>query len=182
MPITYINRKEDTYYLNEGKTKTGKPKYYFSKKDKGNLVDSIPDGYEIYENPNAQIFLRRKMQTSIIKEELEIVKLELKTNKELQHYIVDIKDNRIIIYTAEDSFSGIKNEFSKLFPLDKIGKVKKVLERSLHYMPMLQFILDNKKTRNFIVKRYCFKGSIDDWIFLDSSTELKLLGKKYCKH
>jgi len=32
--ITYINRKKETYYLLIGKTKTGKPKYYFSKKEK----------------------------------------------------------------------------------------------------------------------------------------------------
>ncbi len=47
---------------------------------------------------------------------------------------------------------------------------------------MLQFTLDDKETRNFIVQRYCFKGSIDDWIFLDVSTNLKLLAKKYCTH
>ena len=182
MPKTYINRKEDTYYLHEGKTRTCKPKYYFSKKDNGDLVDSIPAGYEIYENPNAQVFLRRKMQTPIIKEELEIVKLELKTNKELQHYIVDIKNNGIIIYIAEDTFNGLKTEFSELFPFAKIDKVQKILEKSLRYMPMLQFTLDDKETRNFIVQRYCFKGSIDDWIFLDVSTNLKLLAKKYCTH
>ncbi|KKM87650.1 hypothetical protein LCGC14_1266760 [marine sediment metagenome] len=56
MLVTYINRKEDIYYLHKGKTKTGKPKYFFSKKRNGDLVEKIPDGYEIYENPNAQVF------------------------------------------------------------------------------------------------------------------------------
>lgn len=59
MAIKYINRREDTYYLHEGKTKTGKPKYFFSMKKDGVLVDPILAGYEIYENPNAQVFLRR---------------------------------------------------------------------------------------------------------------------------
>ena len=58
MAIEYINRKGDTYYLHERKTKTGKPKYHFSMKKDGELVESIPHGYEIYENPNAQVFLR----------------------------------------------------------------------------------------------------------------------------
>ena len=40
MPATYINRKEDIYYLHKGKTKTGKPKYFFSKKRNGNLVEN----------------------------------------------------------------------------------------------------------------------------------------------
>ena len=59
MPITYTNAKEKMYYLHQGTTKTGKPKYYFSTKPEGTLAASIPDGFEIYENPNAQVFLRR---------------------------------------------------------------------------------------------------------------------------
>ena len=61
MPVTYNNRKNKTYYLHEGKTKTGKTRYYLSMKTNGQLVDEIPDGYEIYEHPsNAQVFLRKK--------------------------------------------------------------------------------------------------------------------------
>ena len=56
MTITYTNRSLQTYYLHQGTTKTGKPKYFFSKKSEGNLVEQIPDGFEIYENPNAQVF------------------------------------------------------------------------------------------------------------------------------
>jgi hypothetical protein len=59
MSIQYINRKEQIYYLHQGITKTGKPKYFFSMKAEGNVLEAIPDGYEIYENPNAQVFLRK---------------------------------------------------------------------------------------------------------------------------
>jgi hypothetical protein len=65
MAIEHINRKGKTYYLHEGKTKTGKPKYFFSMKSEGNLVNKMPEGYEIYENPNAQVFLR-KIQPQIV--------------------------------------------------------------------------------------------------------------------
>lgn len=58
MPIQYLNRNSDTYFLHGGKTKTGKPRWFFSKKIEGNLEESIPAGYEIYENHNAQVFLR----------------------------------------------------------------------------------------------------------------------------
>ncbi len=61
MPVTYTNKSKKTYYLHHGKTKTGKPRYHFSMKDKGNLMEKIPEGYEIYEHPsNAQVFLRKK--------------------------------------------------------------------------------------------------------------------------
>ena len=59
MPITHTNAKGKTYYLHQGTTKTGKPKYYFSMESGGPLADAIPEGFEMYENPNAQVFLRR---------------------------------------------------------------------------------------------------------------------------
>jgi len=70
MPITYINRKQKTFYLHQGKTKTGKSKYHFSMKAEGDLEDAIPEGFEIYENPNAQVFLRKIPPKLITDQEL----------------------------------------------------------------------------------------------------------------
>ena len=57
MPITHTNAKGQTFSLHQGTTKTGKPKYYFAMQSDGVLANTIPQGYEIYENPNAQVFL-----------------------------------------------------------------------------------------------------------------------------
>lgn len=78
MAVEYVNRKGRKYYLHEGKTKTGKPKYFFSMKPEGNLVNVIPEGYEIYENPNAQVFLRKVSPQIITPEEVETVKAGVK--------------------------------------------------------------------------------------------------------
>ena len=43
MPITHVNAKGQTYYLHQGMTKTGKPKYHFAMKSEGTLAASIPD-------------------------------------------------------------------------------------------------------------------------------------------
>ena len=51
MPVTHVNRKRDTYYLHAGKTKTGKPKYWFSKSTEGDLVESIPEGVRDLREP-----------------------------------------------------------------------------------------------------------------------------------
>ena len=50
MAVKHVNRKGRTFYLHQTKTKTGKPKYFFSMKGEGGLVESIPEGFEIYEN------------------------------------------------------------------------------------------------------------------------------------
>src|SRR4030095_12443088 len=59
VPITHTNAKGKTSYLHEGTTKTGKPKYYCSMESEGHLAEDIPVEFESYENPNAQVFLRR---------------------------------------------------------------------------------------------------------------------------
>lgn len=61
MAVTHVNRYRDTYHLHVGRTKAGKPKYWFAKNTDGDLADSIPDGYEVYENPDAQVFLRKSL-------------------------------------------------------------------------------------------------------------------------
>jgi len=57
MNIEYTSRSGKLYYLHIGKTKKGNDKYFFSSELNGNLAQSIPKGYEIYENVNAQVFL-----------------------------------------------------------------------------------------------------------------------------
>src|SRR5262245_38717623 len=73
VPITYTNAKGKTYYLHQGTTKTGKPKYHFSMQSVGTLAESIPVGFELYENPNAQVFLRRIPPRIITDEERQVV-------------------------------------------------------------------------------------------------------------
>ncbi len=41
MPVMYTNRKGMTYYLCQGKTASGKPRYYFTSRNEGNLADSL---------------------------------------------------------------------------------------------------------------------------------------------
>jgi hypothetical protein len=56
-----------------------------------------------------------------------------------------------------------------------------VLRGVIHYSPMLQFILEEKEQRLFTAQRYCFRGSIDDWIDIDHGT-LATLVRTYVKH
>ena len=37
------------------------------------------------------------------------------------------------------------------------------------FTPMMRFVLAVKEERTFYTERYCFVGSIDDWIYLGSS-------------
>jgi hypothetical protein len=47
-PVSYTNRRDQTYYLHRSTSKTGRPSYHFSMKRDGELAETVPEGYEIY--------------------------------------------------------------------------------------------------------------------------------------
>ena len=140
MTMMHTNRKGKTYYLHQGITKKGNPKCFFALRDEGDLVETIPPGYEIYENPNAQVFLRRIRPQIVTDEEVAIVKSGMQHYCRLERFIIDVKKNSIIIYTPDQDVDLL---VETLDTLRKPGgrSAKAVVEKFLTYSPMLQFIL-----------------------------------------
>jgi hypothetical protein len=176
MPVTHVNRKRDTYYLHAGKTKTGKPRYWFSTKADGDLVESIPKGYEVYENPDAQVFLRKIVPQLITAAEVAVVEEGLKRFAPGQNCIVDVQREQIVVYHAERIAFNLEGFGFGLTGLPALTQ---------RYMKVMRFTLAHKKKRTFRVQRWCFRGSIDRWInLLDSRSEGELadLVKRFCPH
>lgn len=182
MAITYVNRKQSTYYLHEGKTKTGKPKYFFSMKAEGTLVETIPDGYQIYENPNGQVFLRKIQPQLITDEELAVVQKGMKACSTVQRFLIDVKKETISIFTPDQDIARL----AAMITPSALGRsnqaVEQILERSLNYSSDLRFVLIDKEKRLFQAERYCYLGSIDDWIEIGPTDTLQKLVKTYVKH
>ena len=182
MPITYTNAKEKMYYLHQGTTKTGKPKYYFSTQPEGTLAASIPAGFEIYENPNAQVFLRRILPKLITDEERQVVEDGMRQYAEVQDYKIDVKGHAIVVYTADQDIETLADVFKERYAGPAANtQLRTLLRQGIHYAPMLQFLLDDEKRRTFTAQRYCFRGSIDDWIDIGYGP-LTTLVKRYVKH
>ena len=55
-------------------------------------------------------------------------------------------------------------------------------ERFAHYQPVLRFILADAERRWFAPERYCFRGSVDDWISIGLAEPIDKLAAKYLKH
>ena len=108
MAVEYTNRKHKIYYLHEGKTKKGNPKYYFSPKKDGNLIDKIPSGYEIYEHPsNGMVLLCKKQPLLIADTERRIVQKYLKKIKSHYRYLIDIRGNTLTIFESIAAIEAI---------------------------------------------------------------------------
>ena len=172
MPIIHKNCHGDTYYLHEGKTKTGKPKYYVAKKSEGNLAEAIPDGYEIYEQPGGRVYFRKIQKTPILPHELKYVQDKIAP-------LVDQEDE--VRYTCLSSF-GLPSSalYRTRFEAEIRGKEIIIYQVRHDAMPIMKFELLNEETRKYCTHRWCFIGSIDDWINIGSSGQLRNLVDKYC--
>ncbi|UCE06051.1 MAG: hypothetical protein JSW07_21090, partial [bacterium] len=172
MPVHYINRKGQTYYLHHKETKTGRQNYFFSMSKEGKLVEEIPKGYEIYENPNSRVFLR-KIKPKIIKDsEKSIVENGLKKFSDLKFYVVDIKGNTISIFTPDQDIDGLIEIMKSGSILPVKSNIEQVLGNVATYSPSMQFVLIDEEKRIFITKRFCYLGSVDDWIEIGEPDKL----------
>lgn len=190
MSVEYSNRVGKKYFLREGKTKTGKPRYFFSSKQngKGNTTKSLPEGYEIYEHPeNAQVFLRKIQPRLITELEEQFVKNSLSSLNNTKRYLLDCKGKILTIYESNVDTENLKDIFGGLLsglPTrsgittdDAMTALANISDQ--HYTAMLRFSLEDKEKRKFVAERFCFRGSIDDWIYLSGPDNFRDIVKKH---
>lgn len=182
MPVSYKNRKGVTYYLCQGQTKTGKPRYYFAREPKEDSPAQVPEGYRISESVNGKVSLVIVRPQIIFSEELAIVEKAIRRHPKSEDYRVDIKKNQIVVYEREGpDMDSFVESFSKigLFPADEVRrKVSKILIEDAHYRPILRFTLEGPKERTFKVERWSFLGGIDDWIDIGQFGKLDELANR----
>lgn len=198
-PVTHVNRKGDTCYLHSRKNKKGNATYHFSKKEEGTLVHAIPDGFEIYEDPDARVYLRRIPDKVITDMEEALVNSAVKAAG-FSDFIVEAKKNAITVFLSDlgeewwlellDTMGlpsiplpeglDIRKLLSK-FPIFR-EPPEELLKKIQSYTPMMRFVLKDPVKREFDVERMCFSGSIDDWIYVDGPDDLKRLVNRYCRH
>lgn len=187
MAFEYSNRVGTIYYLLKGTTKKGNPRYFFSRSPdgKGTPIDAVPDGYEVYEHPeNAQVFLRKIKPQAISDLELHLVEKSVKALKRsARRYLVDRKDTIITIYESCTDFERVPEMFEHfgmgMFP----GRMERLMDSLDHnYQGVMRFCLVDQEKRVFEAERFCYRGSIDDWIFLKGPDRLTALVKHYVKY
>lgn len=187
MVMEYVNRKGDTYYLQQGKTKTGKPKYYFGRRLSAVPLDAMPEGYEVYENPrSAQVYLRKVKPTEVTAMEREMVADGVRRHAGLQHFVVAIEGDSLVIYTpGENETDAAETSLlpSSLLSFSAVLRgAEKELIRHRAYSEMLRFELVDAAERLYAAERWCFLGSIDDWVHLDGPAPLSTLVEQYVPH
>lgn len=182
MPVTYTNRKGQTYTLYKGQTKTGKPRYYFGRTDKNHdeLVKELPLGFTISESVNGVVSLVKDRPSLIRPEELTAVEEAMKLHPKARLYRVSVKQNRIEIYEqVGPNYEALLSELkpSGWFDLSLAEQLQSEEERYAQYTPVLRFILLDPAQRLFGVQRMCYLGSIDGWLRLGQTGSIVTLAR-----
>lgn len=180
--VTHRNRRGDTYYLHEGRTKTGKPRYFFSRKQDGTLAESIPAGFETYESPNALVLLRKKVPVLMSDDETRVVTDAVKQNARARKAIVEAKGTAITVFMPSMDPDETADELAADFPFADRAGLRSVLECSIYYSPMMRFVLQGEEKREYQAERWCSMGGIDDWIDIGSPGSLPKLAHQFCRH
>ncbi len=135
-------------------------------------MEQIPEGYEIYENPNGKVYLRKILKKSIKDEEIKVIEKAMRKCCPIQNFKLDIKKEFVYIYTVSTSI----NELDLLSPL--IGNSEKYKD----YETVMRLQLMDEQSRIFEIERFCFLSGIEDWIYLDDSDNLQELVEEYVRH
>jgi len=56
--------------------------------------------------------------------------------------------------------------------------LRRVLEQGARFSPVLRFILVDEAKRTFRAERWCYLGSIDDWIDVGPTGRVRRLARK----
>lgn len=181
MPVTYTNRKGFTYFLNKGLTKTGKPRYYFAREQKGEPVDKVPPGYQIQESVNGIVSLVKQRPQLISAEEVASVEAAVKRHPKSRNYRVAVKHDQVIVYESTGPDMDVLQELLSRAGIGRDEAKKRLegeLDRYTQFTPVMRFILDDQETRQYHAERWSYLGSIDDWIYAGHSGKISALAKK----
>jgi hypothetical protein len=179
--FSYETKKGKKYYLRETRTKNGKTKVTISRSS-DNALDEIPDGYEIYENINGQAFFRKIKPCSIQEQEISFVDAEIKGKSKKKYIIAKKGGDEIILYEPLGDIDSIAESMVRDGARKTLEGCRQYLLENAIYAGFFKFILVEPKDRMFQAQRFCYRGSVDDWINLDRPRSIKDLLNKFVVH
>ncbi len=179
MAFAYTTRRGKTYYLHTGPKRGGGTQHYVSTDPDGPVAESVPDGFEIYETPNGQVYLRKTKPALIRPDELALVNAELNKRQTSQcSYLADVRGKEIVVHEGDthiETLRAINIRFSE-------SRVEEYAARNAQFTAIMRFVLIDKVTREFAPERFCFRGSVEDWISIGEPDQLSTLVTKFFKH
>ena len=183
--LSYTNRKGATYYLHQGTTKTGKPRYFVSTTIREGDMAKMSAGYEFSESINAVVSVRRVGSggPTVPDTDLAIVRRELGRHAHLGRHRVDSAKGAIVVFEPVGGAPfDADDDLARLFgmPADVVRARTAGLEQRVQYDPVMKFVPEDEPGR-YAVYRMTYLGH-GGWSWPLDEGRLPRLARKYVKH
>jgi hypothetical protein len=179
--VTYTNRHGEPYYLHEGRTKTGKARYFVSKGVGDGALRAMPEGFEITESINGVVSVRRTdpSRGHAPVGDLEAVRSEVARHAHLRRCVVEERGGEIFINEPEggvdEAALGTMAAAFFVSP-ERMGEAS--TPRRHRYRPVMRFSPDAPGV--YAVYRMTYRGQ-GGWHIL-SAGPLAAMAKRFVAH
>ena len=85
------------------------------------------------------------------------------------------------VLTIHESTTNLA-DMAALGPRLKPGRLEELSRQFATFMPVMRFVLVDRERRHFAPERYCFRGSVEDWIPIGPPGTIASLAREYLKH
>jgi hypothetical protein len=151
-------------------------------------VETVPAGYEVFESPpRGQVFLRKERRTCIEPIEREIVVEGIRHLSRLEHFIVDVEDDCLVVYLPTMNANEVNNLVCMLagpnaLEVPRFRNGRDQFMRELEYEKAMRFEFLYADQRLFHVERWWSRGSREGWTHLAGPAPLPDLVERYVAH
>jgi hypothetical protein len=177
--FTHENRMGVTFYLHEGKTKTGKPRYFFTRDIRDGSLVELPEGYEVSESINGVVSVRKKKpgEVSVPAEDVTLVEAALGRHPHLRWYKAQAVGSAILIFEPDPRPGDLRSLGDLVGFSGRLGPGEQYMEERMkkaRYAPVMKF---EREGDRYAVFRMTYRGH-GGWSYpLDSGTLAELIKK-----
>ena len=180
--VTYTNRMGDTYYLHEGRTKTGKVRYFVAKTVREGVLSEMPEGFEFSESLNGVVSVRKVglSAASVPEADVALARAEMARHPHLRGHRIEVVKGEIVIFEPTAGTSGDwATEVGLPFLMRPQGPdtCGGSLRRRVRYEPVMKFV-PLRKDSDYSIHRMTYRGD-GGWSWSLASGSLHELLKRF---
>ncbi len=155
--FTHENRLGSTYYLHEGRTKTGKPRYFFAKTLGEGTRSKVPEGFEVSESINGVVSIRRKTTGApgVTDEDVKLIDTAVARQRHLQGFMVRVVGSAIVIFEPHPRPSELRDFAQRLGVEPRASSFVAERMKRAQYAPIMKF---EREGAGYVVLRMTFRG------------------------
>lgn len=184
VPLTYTNRCSENYYFRAVETAKGGKRYYIVKSlEYPDLIDELPEGFEIHEQPSeGRVVLRKKVPVYTTAEEKELVESAVFELSALKDIMVTAEKEAITVWHSQ--FNHIGGQGKNLSAAEAEEAWGEGLYLWKRYNDNFRFVLTDSQKRIFQAERRVYLSLMGgDYAPLKNGRgTLEELTKRFCPH